>query len=134
MPSATAAGALIAAPTDVDHWMAPVAGSSGYIVPAFVPTYSASPSTGDTDEVPFSGVLQSAHLRVPGDSELHVAEGRKRNLVEIHVHVGGELVSEHHSKRDRDTGEGKKLLARRVRHLGLEVSEHLAIAQCGDAT
>jgi hypothetical protein len=59
VPSATAAGALIAAPTDAAHWTAPVAGSSAYIVPAFVPTYSASPSTGDTDEVPSSGVLQS---------------------------------------------------------------------------
>jgi hypothetical protein len=47
--------------------MAPVAGSSAYIVPAFVPTYSASPSTGDTDEVPSSGVLQSGHLRVPAE-------------------------------------------------------------------
>jgi hypothetical protein len=31
VPSATAAGALIAAPTDVDHWMARVAASSAHI-------------------------------------------------------------------------------------------------------
>jgi hypothetical protein len=66
VPSATAAGSLIAAPTGVDQSMAPVAGSTAYIVPAFVPTYSASPNPRSTvsRSAPWLDVSECVELAV----------------------------------------------------------------------